>query len=284
MGAVIRAVREHRGVSLRDFAGRIEVSPATLSGIETGATSLSVDRLCRIADELDVDPGRLLTGDAADVVPDESNGAVSGGAAQWREFPDLPMDPALSGALAAFCETGYHGASIRDIAQHAGLSVAGLYHYHPSKQAMLPALMELTMTDLDWRLAAALDEGGAPGDRLHRAVECLALFHARRPQLAFLGASEMRSLEPADRHRITGRRKRVQRIVEECVAAVRGGDPTDPDVIVVGNAVTTMCTSVAQWFRPDGALDPHTVATDYADMALAMARRPPSTSSRKDER
>ncbi|WP_280510543.1 helix-turn-helix domain-containing protein, partial [Nocardia farcinica] len=46
----IRAARRAAGLSLRELARRIEVSPATLSAVENGRTGLSVARLARLAE------------------------------------------------------------------------------------------------------------------------------------------------------------------------------------------------------------------------------------------
>lgn len=301
VGRSIRLHRENRGISLRQFAARIRVSPATVSGIENGTTALSVERLFDIADELGIAPHRLLD-DVEDVAGAQSLVRVGGGdqcagvvpdwadlpgerEGRWREFLELPLDPALAGALIAFCDKGFHGSSIRDIADRAGLSVAGLYHYHPSKQAMLPALLDLTMADLVWRLDAARAGVRDDQSRLHRTVECLALYHARRPRLAFLGASEMRSLSGGDRSRITLSRKGVQRILEDDIKAVSASvDDVDRHVVTLGNAISTMCTSIAQWIHHDGAISPEQIALDYADAAVAMVRREnlPATNRTKD--
>lgn len=53
--------------------------------------------------------------------------------AQWREFGTDELSPPLRAALVVFARHGYHGASIRSIAEAAGLSVPGLYHHYRSK-------------------------------------------------------------------------------------------------------------------------------------------------------
>jgi len=52
------------------------------------------------------------------------------------------------------------------------------------------------MTDLHWRLQRAREDGNDPVERVALVVEALAVFHTRRSDLSFIGASEMRSLEP----------------------------------------------------------------------------------------
>jgi AcrR family transcriptional regulator len=43
--------------------------------------------------------------------------------------------------LAAFSSAGFYGASVRDIAERAGLSQAGVLHHYPSKERLLEAVL-----------------------------------------------------------------------------------------------------------------------------------------------
>ena len=61
--------------------------------------------------------------------------------AMWRDYSDNPWTPVQGAALRCFARAGYHGTSIRSIATEANLSVPGLYHHWPSKQAILQALL-----------------------------------------------------------------------------------------------------------------------------------------------
>lgn len=269
-GVAIRAARSARGLSLRALAARLGVSPATMSAYETGRTPLTVDRLRDVAQLLDVPVTRLLTGDPA---PAPGPVAPSGG--DWRAFGELRLDPALTAALRVFVARGYHAATMREVAAEAGLSVAGVYHHYTSKQDMLVRLLDLTMADIRWRLIAARDETSEGGElgRFARMVESLALFHALRGDLAFLGASEMRSLAPAERARITALRDEVQHLLDEqAERAVAEEGPASVDVRTATRAVATMCTSLPSWFRPDGPLTAEQVARRYARYAVALLR------------
>lgn len=63
MGSRLRAERSARGLSLRDLAGRLGVSPSLISQVETGRTSPSVSTLYAIANELDISLDELLFND-----------------------------------------------------------------------------------------------------------------------------------------------------------------------------------------------------------------------------
>jgi AcrR family transcriptional regulator len=266
VGAAVRAAREARGTSLRALAGELAVSPATLSAVENGHTPLTVDRLQQIADLLDVPAARLLSGDVPAASP-----AASVSAGDWRSFDGIAIDSVLEAATRVFVRRGFHASGMREVAAEAGLSVAGVYHHYPSKEQILVALLDVTMAEIGWRLEAARTEGQTPVESFALMVEALALFHAVRGDLAFLGASEMRGITGTDRERVVGLRNDVQyaldRQAEVCLA--EGTFHVD-DLHTACRAIATMCTSLPAWFGLDGPLTAEQVAQKYASFALAL--------------
>src|SRR5262249_16307728 len=68
----------------------------------------------------------------------------------------------LEGATAVFCEKGYEGASMRDIARQTGLSLAGMYHYFGSKERLLYLIQKHSFSTIVDRLRSSLaDSSGA---------------------------------------------------------------------------------------------------------------------------
>lgn len=283
-GALIRRARGDRGWSLRALAEAIEVSPATLSAIENGHTALTVDRLLRVASVLRSPVDDLLPTVATDSPPPRQPRAAfihPPPEVTWRDFPALDLDPVLAAAIRCFVATGYHGSTVRTIAAAAGVSIAGVYQRCEGKQDLLVQALDLTMDELEWRLAharASVSGGNAAAlVRLATLVEALALFHTRRADLAFIGATEMRSIRPADRGRIAGRRSAVQAMLDtEIAGAVTAGLATVRHPHEVGRAIATMCTSLPQWFDNAGPTSPEAIAHEYAVLALQMVgARPP---------
>ncbi|ROO84495.1 TetR family transcriptional regulator [Actinocorallia herbida] len=264
LGRRLREVRQAAGFTLRQVAAALEVSIGTWSAVENGQTRLSPERLEAVAALLGTDSD-TLRGAPAEAAPETG----------WRDFPALELDAPLAGALEAFVELGYHGASIRTVAQRAGLSVPGVYHHWPTKQHLLVALLDLTMDDLLRRARAARAEGDGPLERFRLLVECLALFHTHRRELGFIGASEMRSLHEPDRTRIAAARQEMQRMVDEEVAeGCRRGLLTTPLPKEAARAVVTMCTALPQWWSPTGPSSPEIVAGQYVGFALEIVRGP----------
>lgn len=273
LGARVRAARTMKGLSLRALAGRLGVSAATLSQIENGHTGLSVDRLQRLAETLELTVAEILelTPTAPVAVPP----ALVSPPTEWRRYGPLPFDPVLHAALDEFLAIGYHGATVRGIAARAGLSVAGLYHYYASKQRMLVSILDHTMSDLLARAEAARAEGKDAVERFSLLVENLTLYHTHRRELGFVGASEMRSFEAANRQRIAEMRVAQQRMVDfEVEEAVRQGHFRTEHPHEAARAVVTMCTALPTWWRPDGPLSPEQMAALYVSFALDLMRRP----------
>jgi len=277
LGAQVRAARVSKGLTLRGLARVLDVSPATLSQIENGRTGLTVHRLSRIADALDLTPADIMDTVVAPAAPDQDTlkaaPRLPPTATHWREYGPLKFDPVLSAALEEFVAIGYHGATVRGIAKRCGLSVSGIYHYYTSKQQMLVSLMDFTMIDLLARARAAQAEGRDPVERFCLLVENLVLFHTHRRELGFVGGSEMRSFEPANRQKIAEMRTVQQRMVDhEVQDAVRHGRFRADYPHAAALAVVTMCTALPSWWRPDGPLTPEQVAEQYVGVALDMMR------------
>lgn len=193
-------------------------------------------------------------------------------AGAWREYGPRSLPAPLEAALAAFVEQGYHGTSVRDIAARANLSVPGLYHHYPSKQSLLQGLLEVAMLDLLARSEAAVAEAGPdPLARFDAVVESLLRFHMFRRELAFVGSTEIRSIDDDYRDTYVGYRDRLQRIVDDIIAdGAASGAFTATSPKAAGRAITTMCVGVSSWFRPDGPSTPDELVVENLGFARAI--------------
>jgi AcrR family transcriptional regulator len=273
VGRAVRSARLRAGETLRGTAARLGVSPATLSALERGLTPLSTQRLQRLAALLDVPAARLLAGEETSAAVERrvDAGTDVGEPGDWRDFSRIRTDPVLEAASRVFVRRGFHAATMREVAAEAGLSVAGVYHHHHSKEQLLVTLLDLTMAEIRWRLEAARRQGRDPVESFALMVESLALFHAVRGDLAFLGASEMRAFSAPERLRITALRDEVQHSLDDQArACVEVAGVEHDDVRIATRAIATMCTSLPSWFRPDGPTSATSVARTYSIYALAM--------------
>src|SRR5690349_2158602 len=136
---------------MRELARRVGVSPGTICAVEKGTTGMSLTRLAQFADVFGTTPAELLQ-------PRSTSAAApadTSGTAHWRSFPPMDLDAVTAAAISTFVDTGYHGATMRTIAQRAGMSLSGVYHYYPSKQLILVTVLDLTMDEVEWRTHGA---------------------------------------------------------------------------------------------------------------------------------
>jgi len=95
----------------------------------------------------------------------------------------------LRAALKLFSTVGYHGTSIRDIAQAARVSIGNVYHQFPDKESLFRTLLNQywdALASPDHPFNRALAEGAFPDDleRLARAArETVAKY---RPYVALI--------------------------------------------------------------------------------------------------
>ena len=280
LGANIRAAREAANIGLRTFSAKLGVSPATMSAMENGKSGVSASRLFEIARLLGQPLESFLLGSNMKAPPKPA--LVEPAAMQWRVFEPLTFDPPLMAALEAFAEFGYHGSNMRDIAEKAGLSGPGIYHYYPSKQDMLIAIVDYTLNEITLRFRQAREEGTSAAHRFALLVECNTLFHAYRPNLGFVVASELRSLAPEALTRNSKLRTRLRAMHDiEAEQATKDGDFACSNPRDASRAVLTMCSALPQWYRIGEKLTPEEVATMYVNFALGLMRATVSIPQRR---
>lgn len=79
----------------------------------------------------------------------------------------------LAAAGQVFAQRGYEGATMLDVAQAAGFSKAGVYHYFASKEHLLHGLLKESLEQVVADLAAA-----DPGDKVQPAERMATLVDA----------------------------------------------------------------------------------------------------------
>ncbi len=203
----------------------------------------------------------------SDTVP----GLESDLSSDWRHYSELELHPILAAAVEEFRQHGYHGSTVRDIVARVGVTLPSLYYHYGSKQGILMTLLTGSMHDLLVRCRRAVDQAGPRSeDRLSNYVESLALYITNRYNLAFLDF-ELRGLEDDDRVRYVAQRDELRMMLRTIVA-----DGIAEEVFTTGypveasRAVLSMCSAIADWYRPDGPLDAPEVARRYIQLALGL--------------
>lgn len=172
-------------------------------------------------------------------------------------------------AIDLFFRKGYFATSINDIAKGCGIQKASIYYHFASKEDLLFAIMETTMSDLLEALESYL---AAPADievKMRAAVRSHVTFHLNRQKETFIASSELRGLTEEHFAIVVSRRDAYERIFQDLISTgIRQGNFADGDTKILSYAILTLCTAGATWFRPDGRLSVDAISEIYENFIL----------------
>jgi AcrR family transcriptional regulator len=174
-----------------------------------------------------------------------------------------------SAAIELFGRRGYHATSMRALASAARVQPAAIYHWYPSKEAILVQLQDDFMEQLTERVLAAIERQDRPALRLAAAVREHVVFHGIHRLAAFVTDSEIRALTDDARAALILKRDDYQAIFSEMIRdGIRDGSLRSSDAQVATYAILLQCTGVALWFDPAGPLKLEQVAELHVELVL----------------
>lgn len=182
----------------------------------------------------------------------------------------------LRAAVSVMGEDGYEGASIRDMAARAGVSVAALYYHFPSKLDLLREFLDeaydVTLARIDRRMSRVED---TPVARLDEIVGTLVWSHLH-DEFAQLASNvafrEYTRLNPPERAAIEVKRTALLDLVEQVITdGVKTGDFTVDELREAARAITTLATSLVEPFPEMGRSVDEVIAL-YQRFARGIAR------------
>lgn len=167
---------------------------------------------------------------------------------------DLQRDRMLKAAASCFNAKGFSGTSLKDVADHLGLTDAALYYYVRNKEELVYQCY-LRAAELG---KEAMDRGRSEGKNgfeqaflyIHYHVE---IFVGDRGPVAIM--SEIPSLKPAHRNEVLKVSRRHSAAFEEILSAgIDDSSIIECDVRMTGNAIMGAINWIPKWFHGDKTL------------------------------
>ena len=184
---------------------------------------------------------------------------------------DKRRDAIVAAAAHLYARKGFQGASVADLSKACSTSKSLVYHYFPSKEDILYAVMAAHLE----ALVDAADDAMRVGDARDR-LRALALAFMR----LYVGAedshkvllNELDNLPPARRAEVVRKQKRIIAVVENLVQAIRpdAGPATLPLTMLFFGMINWTHT----WFRPEGRVAADSLADMAVDLMLDGLRAP----------
>lgn len=175
----------------------------------------------------------------------------------------------LTSAAAVFAEMGMEKASMSMIASHSNVSKALLYHYYPSKDALIFDIVRTHLTELDGAIEAADKPDLPPQDRLRLLVKAVLHNYEGRDNehkvqlngISALSEEQLVELQLVERQIV----KRFSTVIRD-INPDLSKDKERPLLMPVTMSLFGMMNWVYMWFRPNGPI----TRDDYADIATTL--------------
>ena len=174
----------------------------------------------------------------------------------------------LDHAAQVFADQGMEKASMSQIATVAQVSKALLYHYYPSKDALIFAIIMSHLEELDHAIEAADDPALPPEKRLRKLVGAVLENYRGADNQHKVQLNATSALSDEQKAEITGVERRIVRRFSMVLDQVNPGLNTKerPLLMPVTMSLFGMMNWVYMWFRDGGRIS----REDYADVATTL--------------
>jgi TetR/AcrR family transcriptional regulator len=193
------------------------------------------------------------------------------------ELHEAKRGALLREAASAFTRKGFHAASLDDIAQKLGVTKAALYHYYPSKHALLKECFNRAFKAGFDGLARAAAGGGSARVRLNNALR-FYLKEMIDELSCCVVLTEEHALLPEDYAELKEQRDRFEFALRDLIrAGIADGSivPCDPKLTVF--TILGAVHWVSKWFNQGGAWSPEAVSKALTDLLDRMVSSTPVT-------
>lgn len=174
----------------------------------------------------------------------------------------------LDNAAAVFAEQGMEKASMSQIASHSSVSKALLYHYYPSKDALIYAIIITHLEELDQAIEAADDPNEAPQKRLRRLVGVVLENYRGADNQHKVQLNATSALSHEQKAGITAIERRIVRRFSTVLKEINPelDNKERPLLMPVTMSLFGMMNWVYMWFKEGGRIS----RDDYADVATTL--------------
>jgi AcrR family transcriptional regulator len=173
----------------------------------------------------------------------------------------------LESAAAVFADLGMEKASMSQIATHGNISKALLYHYYPSKDALIFDIVRTHLSELDSAIEEADDTDAPPEERLRRLVRRVLTSYEGADNQHKVQLNSAGTLSPEQTAELRAIERRIVRRFSEVIRALNPELERDrPLLMPVTMSLFGMMNWVYMWFRPNGPV----TREEYADIATTL--------------
>ena len=178
-------------------------------------------------------------------------------------------------AARIFRDRGFDATAVSDIARTVRMTKAGLYHYFPSKEAMLFEIMTFGLERMEHEVIRPAASVRDPETRLRQLLTEHARIITRAEGAVAQLFHERRAPPSSMRKVITEQERRYFHLVRDTLKEIKSaGRLRDVEISLAALSLIGMVQWLPHWFRPSGRLTNDQAAREIADLALASVLKP----------
>ncbi|GGS31494.1 TetR/AcrR family transcriptional regulator [Actinokineospora fastidiosa] len=189
---------------------------------------------------------------------------------------DTPVrERVMRAAISLFAAKGFGATSIREIADAAGVTKGGVYHYFESKDDLLFEVYTRMLRMQTSRMRTMADDDSLPlPQRLHAIVADVVETSIANLEEAVVFFQSVHLLAADRQDQVRAERRAYQDRVRDLVAEgqATGVFRTDVPADLIVNYHLGAIHRLGSWYRADGPLTAEQVGTHFADLMLASLR------------
>lgn len=180
----------------------------------------------------------------------------------------------LVAAAAVFARQGMEKASMAQIAIQANVSKALLYHYYPSKDALIFGIVQSHLTDLEAAVAVADDDSAPAPARLRALIWAVLDSYRDADDQHYVQLNGGAALSDEQKSEIRGLERRIVKRFSDTLREInpRLDAPGRPLLMPVTMSLFGMLNWVYLWFKEGGPISREDYATLAATLILEGAK------------
>jgi AcrR family transcriptional regulator len=173
----------------------------------------------------------------------------------------------MDSAASLFAKSGYPSAKMEDVAKACGATKSMLYHYFPTKDDLLYAMLKEHLERVIAVLQEALASEGTPRDRLFGLVLVYTQKSAQSRRRHTIAMQDVKYLPKAKQGPLLELQRRVTDLVAELLRELNPGLPAEAykpyTMMLLG-----MMNWADFWYKPNGPMKPQELCERMARLFL----------------
>lgn len=183
-----------------------------------------------------------------------------------EQYPEIQRN-ILKRAAAVFARVSYESSTISDLAHAIGVSRGALYHYFPSKEAILCGILDDHLLEFLGMIDKALQSNRSAVEQLRAVTKAIVEFNAQSPDEQVLILNDLNQLAEDDRDRLKGLERQIlDRLSDLLIRVDAAGKITAENKRVYTMMYLGIVNYTFAWYDPNGRVSP----AGYADLATDL--------------